>query len=164
MAKPHIGGILSVDAGSVFNGTYIPAEGPHIIAETSLWAAVVSRAWSDAFLASDIWLYNSQRGCDPSTVRAEARRWLILDFGDWRDDREAVCLAADLSPDMIRDGALRRIDLARIEDKARREKQQSKLDQAFEELLQMEERGDLTKNQMSLRLRGLAIRETQIAC
>ena len=163
MAKPKssAGGVLISGAGSILEGVHISAEGPPITSETNLWAAVVFRAWSDAFVVSNIWLHNSQRGCDPDIVRAEARRWLLLDFGDWRRDRETVCLAANLSPDMIRDAALKRIKSAHIEDKARRDKERASIDKAFEDLLAASE--GLSKRNTSVKLRVLAIREALVA-
>ena len=80
-----------------------------------MWLAVVGRCWLDAFECSDAALRTTDRRCDPAIVRAQARRWLVLDFGGWREDREMVCVMAGVDPDTIRDAARRRLKATRTE-------------------------------------------------
>ena len=91
------------------------ATGKLISGEQALWLAVVGRCWLDAFETNDPGLRNTDSTCDPEIVRAQARRWLTLDFAGWCEDRETVCIMAGIEPDLIRDAARRRLRATRIE-------------------------------------------------
>ena len=69
--------------------------------EAELFLSVVARCWEDAFVCSNVTMKNTDRKCAPDMVRAEARRWFLLDFGEWKADREDVCLMAGLDPDAL---------------------------------------------------------------
>lgn len=125
--------------------------------DVGLWQAVVSRVWEDAFSAS--WILGV-RPEDWETVRAEARRWLLIDHSAWKEDRDEVCCRADLDGDIVRRAAVKRMELARIEDRARREKVLAEIDRAFENLLARADtmkRGNVTRA-----LRHLATREASV--
>ncbi len=82
--------------------------GREISPEQTLWLAVVGRCWLDAFESI------TGRANDPSIVRAEARRWLVHDFADWKSDRKMVCEMAGVDSDVIRDAARRRLKETRM--------------------------------------------------
>ncbi len=104
-------------ADEIFQGdaAHTQATGRAISPEQAMWLAVVGRAWLDAFETSDPGLKNTDRTCDPSIVRAQARRWLVLDFGGWRENRETVCIMAGVDPDTIRNAARRRLKATHTE-------------------------------------------------
>ena len=93
----NFSGVMSEE---MLEGNHIPTTAKSISSEVEMWAAVIMTAWNDAFLASDVWLKNSDRSCEPDLVRAEARRWLLLDFGTFKSDREEVCEMANI--DVVR--------------------------------------------------------------
>ena len=119
--------------------------------ETELWLAVIDRAWLDAFTATDETLRNIYRTADPAVTRGEARRWLTLNFGDWREDREMVCDLASLDPDAVRATAVRRLALAKIEDIDQRVAKIEALDRTFESLVARA--GTLTKRHVTRTMR-----------
>ena len=53
---------------------------PEAPAEVRLWQAVVFQVWLDAFTTGEV--IRGARPYEWDTIRAEARRWLLLDFGD----------------------------------------------------------------------------------
>ena len=83
--------------------------------ERAMWLAVLGRAWLDAFEASDAALRTIDRPSDPEVVRAQARRWLVLDHSGWKADREKVCDLVGVDPDLIRDAARRRLKETRAD-------------------------------------------------
>lgn len=104
--------------------------------ERTLWIAVMARAWDDAFTAPG----SIPAGATPGqadVVRAEARRWLILNFGRWREDRGTVCSLASVDPDMLRRAAQRKLDSIRSE---RPGAEVIDIDRAFAKLLAAESR------------------------
>ena len=71
---------------------------PNLITpQRQLCAAIILQAWEDAFDPS------SPAGMgtadDPNVVRGDARRFLTMTFGPWRDSREEICDLADINPD-----------------------------------------------------------------
>ncbi len=76
---------------------------------------MVGRCWLDAFECSDAALRTIDRRSEPEIVRAQARRWLVLDHSGWKEDRETVCIMAGVDPDLIRDAARRRLKATRTE-------------------------------------------------
>ena len=102
-----VGGTLPSGADEIFQGdaAHTQATGRAISPEQAMWLAVVGRCWVDAFECSDAALRTIDRRCDPSIVRAGARRWLVLDHSGWKEDREAVCVMAGVDPDVILDAA-----------------------------------------------------------
>ena len=144
----------------MLEGNHIPAPAKSISSETEMWCAVVARVWDDAFLASDVWLKNSERSCDPDLVRSQARRWLLLDFGTVKSDREEVCTNANINPDMVRAAAIKRMELAKVEDVARREAQLANLDAAFEALIAREV--TMRKSEVTRAMSHLADREANV--
>ena len=123
-----------------------------------LWQAVVARCWEDAFSPS--WILGA-RPEEWEVVRAEARRWLLINHSAWREDRDEVCCRADLDGDEVRQAAVKRMELARIEDNARRETALAGIDRAFENLLAREASGMLRGN-ITRALRHLADREANV--
>ncbi len=109
------GGTVVAGADEIFQGDAANAlaTGREISPEQALWLAVVGRAWLDAFETSDPGLRTTDRRCDPSIVRAGARRWLVLDHSGWKADRETVCIMAGVDPDTIRNAARRRLKATR---------------------------------------------------
>lgn len=133
-----IGGAVHPGADEIFQGDYIPDDEKSISPEQALWLAVIGRAYLDAFESSDFFLVQSERkNSDPAILRAEARRWLVLDYGGWREDRETVCDLAGIDADLIRDAARRRLKVTRA-DKA------MELDRAFVKLVACSESMDKT--------------------
>lgn len=128
--------------------------------EEELWLAVVARVWEDAFEASDVWLQNSDRTCSPDLVRAEARRWLVHDFGDFRRDREEICVRAGLDPDAIHKAAIRRNKLAKVEDTERRGAEIIAIDRTFARLAANE--NVWTRERVTRTLRELVEREARL--
>jgi len=135
--------------------------GPTISGEAALWIAVIARAWADAFTASNGMIIASERRADPNVVRASARRWLLLNFGEWREDREIVCTAAGVDPDVICRAARRRAELAEAEDQERNRGERESIDRAMESLV--ERASYLGRKRVSQDLRNLAIREANIS-
>ena len=109
-----------------------PAASP----EVELWLAVVSRIWEDAFVSSNVSIRNTDRHCDPDMIRAEARRWLLLNHGDWRRDREEICARAGVCPDAIHSAAVRRNKLAKAEDTERNRRERVSVDMAMARLVE----------------------------
>ena len=123
--------------------------------------AVIARMWDDAWTASDTWIRNSDRHCEPSLVRAEARRWLLLDHGDWKTDREEVCAAAGIDPDVIRGAAVRRHELAGVADQERDRLERESIDRAMVRLAEKEPH--MMPGRVNRALRDLAERELTLA-
>ena len=113
-----------------------PADRPTIV-ERDLWLAVVRRVLEDGLGTADL-LPGFRARMDDSFARAEARRWLVLDFGTWAEDREEVCTLAGLDPDAIRDLARRRLALVKMADaergKRRKAALQARADQLYRRL------------------------------
>ena len=111
------GGTIPAGADEIFQGDAANAlaTGRAISPEQAMWLAVVGRCWLDAFECSDAALRTTDRRCNPAIVRAQARRWLVLDHSGWREDRETVCDLAGVDPDTIRNAARRRLKATRIE-------------------------------------------------
>ena len=129
--------------------------------EVELWLAVVSRIWEDAWVSSNVSIRNTDRYCDPSLVRAEARRWLLLDHGSWRTDREEVCAAAGIDPDVIRGAAVRRHELAGVADQERNRLERESIDRAMVRLAEKEPH--MMPGRVNRALRDLAERELTLA-
>ncbi len=112
-----VGGTLPSGADEIFQGdaAHTQATGRAISPEQAMWLTVVGRAWLDAFETSDPGLRTIDRRCDPDVVRAQARRWLVLDHSGWKADREMVCIMAGVDPDLIRSAARRRLKATRTE-------------------------------------------------
>ena len=130
------GGTVVAGADEIFQGDAANAlaTGREISPEQAMWIAVVGRAWLDAFETSDAALRTTDRRCDPDVVRAQARRWLVLDHSGWKADREMVCIMAGVDPDLIRSAARRRAACTASEDrrsKATRTEAANDLDTAF---------------------------------
>ena len=127
-------------------------------AEVTMWMAVVAQVWIDAFTEGE-----AIRGARPHEwidVRAEARRWLLLDFGGWKSDRDDVCGNANLDGDAVRRAAIRRLELAHVEDEQRRTVALVEIDRAFMALVAREatmRRGEITRA-----MRFLAEREANL--
>ena len=126
--------------------------------DVRMWQAVVMQAWVDAFTEGE-----AIRGARPyewDVVRSEARRWLLLDHGGWKRDRDDVCDNADLDGDAVRRAAIKRMETASIEDTNRRAVALAAIDRAFESLMAREDkmrRADVTRA-----VRHLAIREANL--
>ncbi len=93
-----------------------------ITAERRLWMSVIARAWLDAFEASDWFLRASESKLrhldfDPAMVRQEARRWLTLDFGEWKSYRETVCDLAGVDEQMLRNAARCSLNLVKADQR-----------------------------------------------
>ena len=127
-------------------------------ADVKLWQAVVARCWEDGFAES--WILGS-RPEEWEVVRAEARRWLLINHSGWKSDRDEVCVRADLDGDVVRRAAVKRMELARIEDNARREKALAAIDGSFEGLLVREAAG-MKRGEVTRSLRHLAYREANV--
>lgn len=87
------GGTVVASADELFQGDAANAldAGRAISGEQALWLAVIGRCWLDAFETNDPGLRNTDRTCDPSIVRAGARRWLVLDHSGWAPEPERYC-------------------------------------------------------------------------
>ena len=129
--------------------------------ETALWLALVARLWNDAWTASDTWIRNSDRHCEPEAIRSEARRWFLVDFGDWREDRETVCGQAGLDPDVIHKAALRRKELAAVADQERDRLERESIDRAMESLAVRA--SSMLPGRVNRAMRDLAEREEAMA-
>ena len=103
---------------------------------------------------------NHNSNSNPNVVRAEARRWLLLDFGVWREDREIVCTAAGVDPDVVRRAAQRRNELAGVEDQERDRRERASIDMAMATLVVRSP--SLNRVRVSRELRTLAMREANI--
>ena len=144
-----------------FEGDYLPDTSKPISPEKDLWQSVLLTAWNDAFLASNWWLQQTEgKASNPEALRGEARRFLTSNIQPWQSDREEVCDRADVDPDMLRAAALKRLELARVEDVARREGELAALDRAFENLMAREDR--MKKGEVTRAMRHLAVREANI--
>jgi len=82
--------------------------------ESALWAAVLERIWRDAFVDDDGVLGASAptpegRVETADAIRSEARRWLTANIDPWREDRETVCDFLSITPEWLRDCAVRAI-------------------------------------------------------
>lgn len=120
---------------------HVPDDDRPITPERRLWLSVIARCWADAFEASDWFLRASEtalkrRDFDPDATRGEARRWLILDFGEWKSDRETVCDLAGVDPDLVRNAARRK--LARVKAGEKPAAEVVSLDSMFTRLLESE--------------------------
>ena len=111
------GGTIPSGADDFFEGDAANALATSrvISPEQHMWIAVLGRAWLDAFECSDAALRTIDRRSEPEIVRAQARRWLVLDHSGWKEDRETVCIMAGVDPDLIRDAARRRLKATRTE-------------------------------------------------
>ena len=140
----------------------VPAarHGPEASGEAAMWLAVIARVWEDAFVSSDVWIINSDRGADPALVRSSARRWLLLNHGDWREDRETVCASAGVDPDVVRRAAQRRNELAGVEDQERNRRERESIDTAMATLVARSP--SLDRVRVTRELRTLAMREANI--
>ena len=151
--------LMPVGAENIFHGD--PSHG-HEDATANcdvwLWQAVVSRVWEDAFSPS--WILGA-RPEEWEVVRAEARRWLLINHSGWKEDRDEVCVRADLDGDVVRRAAVKRMELARIEDMARREKALAAIDRSFESLLAREAAG-MKRGEVTRAMRHLAEREASL--
>ncbi len=150
------GGTVVAGADEIFQGDAANAlaTGREISPEQAMWIAVVGRCWLDAFETNDPGLRNTDRTCDPSIVRAGARRWLVLDHSGWKADREMVCIMAGVDPDTIRDAARRRLRETRTEAA-------HDLDTAFLRLVECSESLDAAA--LDKALAALAALETEAA-
>ena len=106
--------------------------------ERTLWISVIAQAWNDAFTTPRSIPAGSTPG-QADMVRGDARRWLTLDFGRWRDDRETVCELAVVDPDALRRMARKKLDSIKSE---RPGAEVIDLDEAFARLLAAESRMD----------------------
>ncbi|MEX0922112.1 MAG: hypothetical protein WDZ84_05000 [Rhodovibrionaceae bacterium] len=131
-------GVPALDHGAdtILEGEHIPAPEQLTSPERALWLAVLGTAWVDAFEGSDFWLSNTDRSADPELIRNESRRWLTLDFGNWKQDRETVCHLAGIDSDMLRQAARKK--LAEVKRGAEPTAEVLSLDQAFAKLLEVE--------------------------
>ena len=149
-------------AESIFQGDpshYQEDNGSPANSEVNMWCAVITQAWIDAFTEGE-----AIRGARPyewDTVRAEARRWLLINHSGWKRDRDDVCARAGFDGDMVRREAVKRMEMARIEDVARRETALAGIDRAFESLLAREAAG-MKRGEVTRAMRHLAYREANI--
>ena len=155
------GGFADSDLPDAGEGHHFDATTPVTLPEINLFLAVVARVWDDAWLASNATLQNTDRRCEPDLVRAEARRWLLLDFGEFRADREEICTMAGLDPDAIRRAAIRRNKLAVADDQERDRQEREAIDRAMANLAERENR--LMPGQINRTLKELIRREEQLA-
>lgn len=148
---------LDHGADSILQGEHVPEAEPAVSPERGLWLSVIATAWNDAFIASDAWLRNSdrRRACEPELIRNESRRWLTLDFGDWKQDREHVCSLAGVDADVIRQAARKK--LAEIKAGEAATAEIISLDAAFARLLDSE--SELTPAEIDSALAELATLE-----
>lgn len=138
---PHDAPALSEEADHVLEGDHLPPPEPETSPECMLFKAVIARVWMDAFVASDAFLIASSDGgkkedFDPEYVRGEARRWLVLDFGDWKKDRETICHLADIDPELVRLAAKRK--LQQLKENTKPAAEIVSLDAAFAALIENE--------------------------
>lgn len=145
------------DAGDILDAE---PDGP-LRPEFELFLAVIWRAWEDAFVATNQTLKNSDRHCQPDMIRAEARRWLTLNFGEWREDREDICDRAGVDPNAVRSAAVRRLELAGVEDAERDRLERESIDRAIVSLVERAHR--LTRGAVGGALGELAQREDCLA-
>jgi len=125
--------------------------------EVRLWVAVVMRAWDDAF--TDAWILGA-RPHEWADVRAASRRWLLLNHDGWKRDRDEVCAMAGLDGDTVRQAAMKRLKTAKVEDEARRAEALAKVDRAFEELVERENK--MKPGEVTRAMRHLADREANL--
>ena len=127
-----------------------------------MFRAVLVGCWEDAFVCTDAAILNTDGTADPTIIRASARRWLTLDFGDWKEDLGDICEQAGLGGEVVRAAAVRRLELAKIEDAKRREVEARKIDRAFLAMVEREADGSMTPPQVTASLRHLAEREARL--
>ena len=77
-----------------------PAQ-PYRNEKQDLWLAVIMNAIRDAFLASDTWLSNTERGRDPELIRGDAHRFLTMRWGPWAESRERICEVAGVDAESL---------------------------------------------------------------
>lgn len=70
--------------------------------EKQLWCAVIRQAWHDFFT-----LATGDHTLTVS-VRSEAESFLFDKHGNWAKSREAVCEAAGIDPDSLREAAIKK--------------------------------------------------------
>lgn len=133
---PH--GAIHTDSESIFKGEHLPDDAPEIVPERALWLRVIGQAWVDAFEASDWFLTitDKPRARDPDVIRAEARRWLTIDFGLDADDRQEICDLAGIDADALRSAAKQKLDAVKAKEQTTAEV--IALDRAFARLLESE--------------------------
>ena len=85
----------------------------------------------------------------------------MINHSGWKSDRDEVCVRADLDGDVVRRAAVKRMELARIEDNARREKALAVIDRSFEGLLVREAAG-MKRGEVTRAMRHLADREANV--
>ena len=153
---------LGPSADDFLQGTVFPEDAdPSSSGEVRLYQAVLARVWSDAFILADVSIQATDRPCDPSIVRAEARRWLTLDFGEWKADRADVCVMADLDPDAVRNAAVKRLELAKAtDDVERRAARIAEIDAAFLDLVARED--NMKPWEVNRTMKSLAAREARL--
>ena len=111
--------VIAAEADEIFEGGDVPhVTKDEISPEVRLWRAVLLLTWQDAFVHS-AWVLCGKAGgaADRDEIaereRKKAIRWLTLDYGRWREDRELICDLAGIDSELVRRLALAR--LAQIE-------------------------------------------------
>ena len=84
-----------------------------------------------------------------------------MDFGEWKADREDVCVMADLDPDAVRNAAVKRLELAKAtDDEKRRAARIAEIDAAFLDLVARED--SLKPWEINRTMKHLAAREARL--
>lgn len=159
----NIPGALDPRADSIFLGAHVASDERPRSAEDLLWLSVVARAWLDAFVESDSFLRNSDKpgARDPDVIRAEARRWLTIGFGSAAQDREDVCVMADIDPDLVRSAARKKLAEVKAAEAEKRTAKVVQLDTLFAQLLDGAE--DMPPADIDAALTALAGLESEAA-
>ena len=152
--------VLPPSADDFLQGVHLPDDADkENTPEVRLYRAVVARAWGDAF--GESWIIGA-RPHEWIDVRAEARRWLVLDHSGWKADREEVCVIAGIDPDHLRDAARTKLAAVKIAEAEKRRKVETfEIDLAFSILLDGAE--DMGVVALDAALADLAGRELVLA-
>lgn len=108
--------------GLIHNGfDHVTRDGPspadfqtelQVMPEQRLFEAILLLAWNDAFGDCNSPVSektHEDREHSRDIILSEARRWLTLNFGKWKADRELICHLAGLNPERVAERARQRI-------------------------------------------------------
>lgn len=151
---------MDPDAEHLFIAGHMPDE-PHVpprTEEQDLWLGVILTAIQDCFFASDYAIRHSEgKGCDVDLVRGDARRFLTMSWGPWRESREAVCQAAEVDADLLASACRKKLDAMKAAEAEQTTADVIALDTELQRLIDLE--SDLDPADLTEMLERLATLE-----